>query len=93
MGIGDEDLVDEILIARRHARAALAAAALGAIGGQRYSLDIAAMGDGDDHVLLLDQGLDVMLELDLLQGGLPRRGELGLYLRQLGAHDQLPTIA
>ena len=46
---GDEDLRDDILLARRHARAALAAAALGAIGGERHALDVARWRDGDDQ--------------------------------------------
>ena len=38
---------------------ALAAAALRAEGRQRHALDPALVGDGDDHVLALDQLLDV----------------------------------
>ena len=79
----------------RHAGAALAAAALGAIGRQRHALDVAAVGDGDDHVLALDQVLDVLLELVVEDLGAPRRGELLLDLEQLLAHqrEQLVAIA
>ena len=63
---GDEDLRDHVLVARRHARAAFAAAALGAIGGERHALDVAAVADGHHHVLALDQVLvlDLALHLD-----------------------------
>ncbi len=93
MGIRDEDLGDEIFLARRHAGAALAAAALGAIGGDRHALDVAAMGDGDDHVLALDQVLDVLLELEVLDRGAARSPELLFDRDQLGTHDRLALHA
>ena len=77
MGGGDEDVGDEILVARRHAGAALAAAALHAIFGQRRALDIAGMGDGDRHVLALDQRFVLDLDIGVDQFGLARRGEFG----------------
>ena len=67
---------EEILLADRHAGAAAAAAALRAIGRQRHPLDVAGMADRDDHVLALDQRLDVGLELDILDRGAARVGEL-----------------
>jgi hypothetical protein len=57
--VGNEETRDEILVARRHAGAALAAATLRAIGRERHALDVARMRDGDDHVLALDQVLVV----------------------------------
>ena len=57
---------DEILLAHRHAGAAAAAAALRAIGRERHALDVAGVADRDDHVLALDQRLDIGLELDVL---------------------------
>ena len=57
MGRGDEQPGDEILLAGLHAGAALAAAALRPIGRERHALDVAGVGDGDDHVLALDQVL------------------------------------
>ena len=72
---------------RRHAGAALAAAALRPIGGERHTLDVALVGDGDDHVLALDQVLVLDLALDVDDLGLPRRRELGLDRRQLVADD------
>ncbi len=93
MGIRDEDLGDEIFLARRHAGAALAAAALGAIGGDRHALDVAAMGDGDDHVLALDQVLDVLLELEILDHRAAGRAEALFDVRELSAHDVLALLA
>jgi len=43
------------------------------------------MADRDDHVLALDQGLDIGLELDILDRGAPRIGELRLDRQHLGA--------
>jgi hypothetical protein len=63
---------DEILVARRHAGAALAAAALRPVGGERHALDVAGVGDGDDHVLALDQVL--VLDLALAVDDLGARG-------------------
>ena len=77
----------EVLLARRHAGAALAAATLGTIGRQRHALDVAAMGDGDDHVLARDQVLDVLLELHRLERGAPFIGELVLHLQQFPTQD------
>ena len=62
MRIGDEQPRDEILVARLHAGAALAAAALRPVGRERHALDVAEMRHGDDHVLALDQ----VLVLDLV---------------------------
>ena len=52
---GDEEILDEILRARAHADAALAAARLPAIGVDRGAFQIAAVGDGDGHVFDRDQ--------------------------------------
>ena len=54
LGGGDEQLFDEILFLGLHAGLALAAAALGAVEGDRAPLDVAGMGDGDHHVLFDD---------------------------------------
>ena len=76
--VGDEDAGDEILVARRHAGAAFAAAALRAIGGERHALDVALVADGDDHVLALDQVLVLDLAFHLEDLGAARRAELRL---------------
>ena len=60
---GDEEMADEILFARAHADAALAAAALIAVVGDRRALDVAGVADGDRHVLFGDQILDAELAL------------------------------
>ena len=75
MRVGDEDVGDEILFVRRHAGAALAAAALHAVFGERRALDVAAMRDGDGHVLALDQVFVFDLDLGIDDLGLARRGE------------------
>ncbi len=76
MRVGDEEARDEILLARRHARASASAAPLGAIGRERHALDIARMRDGDHHVLALDEILVLDLEFLLDDLGAPRRREL-----------------
>jgi hypothetical protein len=78
VGRGDEQPGDEILVARLHAGAALAAALLRAIGRQRHALDVAGMADGDDHVLALDQVLVLDLAGVVEIIGAARRRELVL---------------
>ena len=55
---GDEQVADEVLVARPHADAALAAAPLVAIGRDRRPLDVAGVADRDRHVFFGDQVLD-----------------------------------
>ena len=78
MRVGDEDAGDEILFPRRHAGAALAAAALRPVGGQRHALDVALVAHGDDHVLALDQVLVLDLGVHLEDLGAARGAELRL---------------
>ena len=69
---GDEEVADEVLLARPHADAALAAAALVAVVGDRGALDVAGVADRDRHVFFGDQVLDAELALfgeDLACGG------------------------
>ena len=75
MGVGDEERGDEVLILGRHAAHALAAAALGPVLGERRALDVAALGDGDDHVLALDQVLVVEVGVPVDDLGASRNGE------------------
>ena len=79
VGGGGEDAGDRVLVLGRHARAALAAAMLGPVGRQRRALHIAAVGDGDDHVLAGDQVLvlDVGVAVDDLRCGAARRRRRG----------------
>ena len=74
VGHGDEQLGQEVVVVGRHADPALAAAALLAIGRKRRPLDVAKLGHRDDHVLLLDQVLDVdVVVFAGLEGGAPGR--------------------
>src|SRR5580704_677048 len=52
---GDEEMLDEIFVAGLHAHAPLASAALVAVSGDRGALEIAAVADGDGHLLVGDQ--------------------------------------
>ena len=65
----------EILVARCHAGAALAAAALRPVGRQRHALDIAEVRDGDDHVFAGDQVLVVHVRTAFDDLGAARRAE------------------
>src|SRR3546814_16874850 len=93
MGVADKDLADEILIARRHAGAPLAAAALRAVGRQRHPLDVAAVGDRHHHVFALDEVLVLLLEALLDDLRAPRRGEALLHLQQLAAQHLHEALA
>ena len=59
---GDEQILDEIFLARFRADAALAAARLVAVHIHRRALDVARVADGDGHVHVGDQ----VFQLDLL---------------------------
>ena len=58
---GDEELLDEIVLLQKRGGGALPAPSLPAIRGDGNPLDVAAVGDEDDHVLFRDQVLDVDL--------------------------------
>src|SRR5262249_8051328 len=58
---GDEQMLNEILVTRLHPGAALTAAALLTIGRDRGALQVPTMADGDCHLLVGNQ----VLELDL----------------------------
>ncbi len=79
---------DEILVARLHAGAALAAALLRPVGRERHPLDVAEMGDGDDHVLALDQVLVLHLAFLVDDDGAARRRELLAHGGELGLDDR-----
>ncbi len=55
VGGGDEEMLDEILVAGLHAHAALSAAALAAVGGDGGALHVTAVAYGDGHLLVDDQ--------------------------------------
>ena len=79
----DEEVADEILLARAHPNATLAAAALHAIGGDRRALDVAGVGDGNRHVFVGDQVLDAefaTLVDDVVRRSSPNRSRIVLQL-------------
>src|SRR5213075_1798627 len=80
---GDEDLLDEVLVARRRARLAAAAAPLRAIEGDRIALHVALVAEGHHHVLFGDQVLGGKLAGFALDLGAARVGEERLHLAQL----------
>ncbi len=59
MGGGNEQMLDEILVARLHAGATLPATALHAVGGDRSALHVAAVADRDRDLLVGDQVFQV----------------------------------
>ncbi len=93
VGVRHEELGDEILLARRHAGAALAAAMLRPVLGKRHALDVAGMADGDDHVLALDQVFVFELRPAFGDLGPARRRELVAHRLQLVLHDRLDARA
>ncbi len=93
MRVGHEELGDEVLLARRHAGAALAAAPLRPVLGKRHALDVAGMRERDDHVLALDQVLVLELAVALDDLRLARRGELVAHRDQLVLDDRLDAGA
>ncbi len=83
--------VNEILITRCHAGAALTAAPLRAIGDKRNALDIAEMRDRHDHVFTGDEILIVHVRAALHDHAAARRAKFIANGRQLVFHDLLNT--
>ena len=84
----DEQLRDEVLVVRRRAGDAAPAAPLRPVARHRVALDVAAVGDGDDHVLVGDQLLDGDLALVVDDLGAALVGELRLDLLELRLDDR-----
>src|ERR1019366_5478888 len=82
------EMFDEIFFGGGRANLAAAAALLRAIERERGALDVAAVRDGDEDVLLDDQVLDRELALRFDDLGAARIGELFFYFVEL-ACDQL----
>ena len=61
MRVRDEEVLDDVLLARGHADQALAAAPLLPVFVERRALDVARARRGDDDVLVGDQVLDAEL--------------------------------
>ena len=78
---------DEIFIARRHPRAALAATLLRPVGGERHALDVALQADGNDALFALDEIFIFDLALDVDDLGFARRRKFGADRRQFVLDD------
>ena len=63
MRVCNEETGHEVLVLGRHASQTLAATCLSTEFGQRGALDVTAMRDGDDHVLLFDQVLIIKVTI------------------------------
>ena len=93
MGRGGKHAGDRILAFGCHARATLAAAALGAIGGQGRAFDIAAMGDGDDHVLARDEVFILHIRIAFDNRGSAWNGKSVAHSHQFLANDRHDLFA
>ena len=93
MGRSDEQARDEILLARLHPRAALAAASLRPIGGERNAFDIAEMRNGHHHVLAVDQVFFLNLAFLVEDHRAARRGEFLPHGLELVLDDGLDARA
>ena len=89
---GDEELLDEVVFLELHAAHALAAALLLAVRGHRQALDVAAARDGDDHVLVGDEVLDVEVACFVGDLGAALVGVAALDLEHLVADDLLDEV-
>ena len=87
MGRCHEQACDEILFAGLHPRTAFAAAPLSPIGGKRNALNIAAVADGDDHILFLDKVFVVHVSGVIQNCGFARRGIARFHIGQLINND------
>ena len=74
---GHEQVVDVVVVLEVDALRAFAAAFLRTVRGDRQALDVAGLRDGDDHVLVGDEVLDV---------------DLGRFLADLGAARGCETL-
>ena len=93
VGGGDEEVLDKVVLARFERHAALAGAALAAIGIHRSALEVAVVGDGNHHRLVRHQvfDLDLLRALDNLGAALV--AELLLHRAQLlGNHRAQPGV-
>ena len=86
MGRRDEEVTDEVLFAGPHPDPPLAAAPLGAIGGDRGPLHVTGVGHGDRHVLVRDQIFNPELAFLLEDHGAPLVAVALADRVQLGPH-------
>ena len=78
VGVGDKQRGDHVFVLGRHARQALAAAPLRAVVDQGRAFGPAGGGDGDHHLLFLDQVLVVHVARPIDNLGAARHGEQAL---------------
>ena len=83
----DQEVLDEILLLRRHALDALAAAVLAAISIECHALDVVVVRQRDDDVFLSDEVLDVDLARVDRQARAARIAELRLDRLELVLDD------
>ena len=89
VGVGDEQVLDRVLLAGDVADDPLAAAVLAPVGGDRLALDVAAAGDRDDDVLVGDEVLVGHLAAGVVgDPGPALAGVLALQLGQLVLDDR-----
>ena len=88
MGRDALEMLDEVLFGGGRANLAAAAALLRAIERERGALDVAAVRDGDEHILFDDQIFDRELAFGLDDLGAARIGEFFFYFVEF-ARDQL----
>ena len=93
VGVGHEKRGHHIIFFGLHGGQTLAAPVLSAEFGQIGALDIAARGDGDDHILALDQVLVVHIAGPIDNLGAARHGEHGFHLAQLVRNDRHDPVA
>ena len=87
VGGGDEHILHKVLILAGHAGNAPAAAALGAVYLHRLALDVAAVGKGDDRLLLGDEVFNIHFTAYRFDSGAAVIAELIPDGGQLGADD------
>lgn len=83
----DQEILDEILLLRRHALNTLATAVLAAVGVERHALDVVVVRQRDDDVFLGDEVLDVDLARVDRQARAARIAELRLDCLELVLDD------
>ena len=89
VGVGDEQVLDGVLLAGDVPDDPLAAAVLAAVGGDRLALDVAAAGDRDDDVLVGDEVLVGHLAAGVVGDARPAlAGVLALQLGELVLDDR-----
>ena len=93
MGVGDEERRDDVFFLCRHRRQTFAAAPLLAEIGECRAFDVAARGDGHDHVFALDQVFVVHIGGPVDDFGPARHGELVFHLVQFIADDLHDPVA